>query len=60
MDQKTIEKMIGEKLQTFQHLQGPRNESREVRWKAHFFQILFQFDICVLCFFTNECKTMMF
>jgi hypothetical protein len=51
MDEKTNEKMIGKKLQTFQHLQGPKNESREVRWKAHLFQILFQFDICVFCLF---------
>lgn len=51
MDEKTNEKMIGEKLQTFQHLQGPKNESREVRWKDHLFQILFQFDICVFCLF---------
>jgi len=53
MDEKTNEKMIGEKLQTFQHLQGPKNESREVRWKAHLFRILFQFDICVFCLFIN-------
>lgn len=59
MDEKTNEKMIGEKLQTFQHLQRPKNESREVRWKAHLFRILFQFDICVFSLFINECKTMM-